>query len=79
MSRPQRLKLKRGLAQAHHNIDRALASIQTVHTEFEGVHDDYAEALQIMAQHLIQVQAWMLGFWAKAWGKPPKDIDSYRG
>lgn len=79
MGSTKRDQMKRTLAQAHNNIERALGNLMDVEQQFSGVHDDYAEALQIMAQHLIQVQQWILGFWVKAWGKLPKDIDSYRG
>lgn len=79
MGSTKRDKMKRSMAQAHHDFDRGLGHLQDVHAEFSGVHDDYADVLEIMAQHVIQVQEWILGFWAKAWGKPPGDINSYRG
>lgn len=79
LAKTARDKDKRELARAHHDIDRALEHIQRAHSRFEEPHPDYAEALQIMAQYLIQVQGWILAFWAKAYGKPPKDIDTWRG
>lgn len=79
MGKTARDRDKRELARAHHDIERALQHLQKVHIRFEEPHPDYAEALQIMAQALIQVQVWLLAFWAKAWGKPPKDIDTWRG
>lgn len=79
MGMTKRHALKRSMAQANHNLDRALANIQAVHTQFSGVHDDYAEYLEKIAQAMIFTQALIKKFWQLAWGKWPEDMDAWRG
>ena len=71
-------KLKSELAKANNNLNRALGNIQAVHAQFAPSHPEYAEFLEQMAQAMIFTQEMIMVFWERAWGKRPKDIDSWR-
>jgi len=78
MTKPLRLKLKRDLAQALHHLQVASDNLGTVYEEFEGVHDDYANSLVMLAQSIELIKGGILAFWESAWGDLPDNIDSYR-
>lgn len=78
MTRPERRKLKREMAQALHNIDRCLGNIQWLHERFEPSHPEYAQLLEAIAQTAIVSKHLMIGFWDKAWGPIPDDYNTYR-
>lgn len=78
MGQTKRDKLRRELAKAHNNLERALGNIQVVHAQFAPVHLEYAEFLEKMAQTMILTQEMIMVFWERAWGKRPGDIDSWR-
>ena len=78
MTRPQRLILKRMLAQAVHDLDRSLGNLKQLHDQFEPVHPEYATLLEAIAQALFFARKMMLSFWERAWGKAPENIDIYR-
>lgn len=71
-------QLKRSLAKANHDLDRALANIQDVHEAFDNVHPEYIDALEAMAIGLVVVQESLKAFWASAWGGIPETLDGYR-
>lgn len=78
MARPERLRLKRMLAQAIHDLDRTLGGLKQLHDEFEPVHPEYATLLEAIAQVLFFARKMMLSFWGRAWGKIPDNPDIYR-
>ena len=78
MGKTKRDKLRRELAQALHHIDIAIDDIGVVHQAFDGVHDDYAASLLLLAQALGITQEGIKKFWLWAWGRVPENFDSYR-
>ena len=75
----KRKKIKRSMAQAHHNLDRALEAIQGVHGIFEPTHPQHAELLEMIARSMLMTQELIMSFWQAAWGGRPSNIDTYRG
>ncbi len=69
--------MKRELASAINHLDTATKKIGLIHARFEGVHDDYAELLILIAQSMQITQNLMRQFWLLAWGKLPDNIRVY--
>jgi len=78
MPRRKKEQLRRRLAQAYHDLDRCKSRLASLWGEFRGVHDDYAEYLAVMAAGADQLQELIRDFWARAWGRVPDNLDSYR-
>lgn len=78
MPKRKRDMIKRRMAQAIYGVDRSLMFLKELHEMFSGVHDDYAQYLELICVSLINTQEMMKDFWVKAWGTFPEDIDSYR-
>lgn len=79
MGQTKRDKLKRSLAQAHNDLDRAMANLLEVKATFDEHHPDLGSHLEMMATGCLITQNEILKFWAHSWGKAPKDISTWRG
>lgn len=79
MVKTKRTYLKRKLAQARNDIDRALGKIVDLHEMFESVHPQHAELLEVIAKGLLLQRGLLERFWEISWGSLPKDWDSYIG
>lgn len=78
MPKTKRDYLKKALAQAYHDLERGLERIQQVYEPFSEQHPQHAEMLALIGQNVLMSQAFILDFWAKAWGKVPENLDHYR-
>ncbi len=78
MTQTKRDKLKRSLAQAHNDLDRAMANLLAVKAVFDEHHPDMGENLETLATLCLTVQQGILVFWAMSWGKAPGDIGAWR-
>jgi len=78
MSKKSRLLLKRRMAQANHNVDNALTSIQDLHARFEPVHPTHAKLLELCAITLLQAQSLMEKFWTVSWGDSAEKMEHFR-
>lgn len=78
MAKTNRDYLRRNLAQALHNLEKAEACLGPVWTEFEPVHPEYAASLLLIGQTIKSIRESILKFWLWAWGKLPDNIDGYR-
>ena len=78
MAKTKRDQLRRELAQSLHHLAIAKNDIGTVWTAFDGVHDDYAGSLLLIAQAITTLEDSIKKFWEWAWGSVPENIDSYR-
>lgn len=79
MGQTKRDKLKRSLAQAHNDLDRAMANLLQVKAVFDEHHPDLGEHLEMIAKSCLMTQQAILQFWAHSWGKAPRDISAWRG
>lgn len=79
MSRPERQALKRKVAQARNDLNRALAKVVALHEEFEPVHPQHAELLEAIGKGLLFQRELLEQFWVICWGSPPNDWNSYCG
>lgn len=76
--RTKRTQMKRSLAQAHNDLDRAVHNLNSVLFEFKGVKANYAEYLAQMMMAAMQIQGHIKKFWTSAWGKSPEDMNTWR-
>lgn len=49
-----------------------------VESKFSGVHDKYAEHLQVMIVTLDMMRDGIKTFWKQAWGTIPADFEKFR-
>jgi len=77
MPKTRRDVLKRRVAQAYNNVDRALANVRDLHDQFDPVHPEYGEFLVVIGQTLTQVHKLLMEFWVHAWGELPDDIETW--
>lgn len=79
MARPGKLLLKRKVASARNDIDRALSNIAYLHQQFNPVHPKHGQLLEGIAKGLILQKQLLERFWEIAWGSEPIDWDTYVG
>lgn len=79
MTRRSRLYLKRKVAQARNDLDRALAKVAYLHREFAPVHPDYGQLLEAIGKGLILQKGLIERFWVLAFGSEPEDWETYVG
>ena len=78
MPKTKRDLMKRDIAAGVNHIQSAQGLIGRVYNQFDGVHEDYAEFLVLIAQSMEISNRLLLDFWRLAWGKIPDDLDTYR-
>jgi len=74
----KRRRLKRHVAKAYNDCDRALENIKKLHDLFDGVHKTEADSLVIMAEGLLSVQEMLKAFWTVCWGGVLDSFEGYR-
>jgi len=79
MARKSRLYLKRKVAGARNDIDRALDKIVWLHEKFDSVHPEHGELLEAIGKGLIMQKALLEKFWELSWGSLPSRWDAYVG
>lgn len=79
MAQTKRDRLKRQLAQAHNDLDRAMANLLAVKAVFDEHHPELGAHLEMLAAGCLMIQQQIIEFWAHSWGKPPQDIGAWRG
>lgn len=79
MAKRDRLQLKRKVAQARNDIDRALGKVAFLYDRFDSVHPEHGQLLEAIAKGLILQKALLERFWEHTWGSLPGDWDSYVG
>jgi len=78
MGKTKRDMLKREVAQALHDLDRAGQNLHTLYTHFAPVHPEYGLYLQVIAESIQVTYEMLLKFWDHAWGPHPETYDHYR-
>lgn len=78
MTRAARHRLKRKLAQAHHNIDRSLEIMRELEELFRGDHPMLADGLLASATLCISAQEILEIFAFSAWEMDKSAFESYR-
>ena len=76
MPKTFRQLLQRQIAEAHKNIDLAMKHIIVVHQEFEPVHPELAESLEVAVTGLDTIQSILKSFMSAAWGRENPDWDA---
>lgn len=71
-------RMKRCVAMADNDVERALFNVKELHDNFDGVHPVETVALETMAQGLVCVQGLLHDFWSLCWGTCPESLDGYR-
>ena len=71
-------QVRRELAQALNNMDKAAYGLTYLASLFKGPHPDMAEYLENMVKGLLTLQEAGLTFWEWAWGKRPSDYNVWR-
>lgn len=79
MAKRERLTLKRKVAQARNDIDRALTKIAFLHDKFAKTHPSHAELLEAIGKGLILQKQLLEKFWTISWGSLPSEWDTYVG
>ena len=69
MPKTFRQLLQRQIAEAHKDIDLAMKHIIVVHQEFESVHPELAEPLEVAVTGLDTIQSILTRFMEAAWGR----------
>lgn len=78
MPKNKRDLMKRQLAAAINHLVSAQEMVGRLFSEFDTVHDDYAEFLVLIGQSMEVSSRLLFDFWKLAWGKVPEDVNSYR-
>lgn len=79
MAKQDRLTLKRKVAQARNDIERALGKVAYLHQKFDSVHPEHGQLLEAIAKGLILQKALLERFWVHSWGSLPGDWNTYVG
>jgi len=79
MAKRDRLLLKRKVAQARNDLDRALGKIVFLHDQFDSVHPEHGQLLEAIAKGLLFQKSLLERFWEIAWGSLPGDWNTYVG
>ncbi len=78
MAKTKTTKMKRILAVALHNQERAAQGLALLHDIFEPTHEEHAQYLAALIKNQLQLQEMALKFWEFCWGKRPKDFNTWR-
>jgi len=78
MAKTNQAAIRRKLAQAVHNCERAMGDLAEVAEMYESGHADMAELLQILCVSLDLTIAGVGTFAMKAWGRVPEDWEQWR-
>jgi hypothetical protein len=70
--------MRRSIAHSFANIERAQTHILTVKTEFDPVHPELGNALQMAMLMLEEVNTLLKNWCVECWGHIPENLDAWR-
>lgn len=77
MARKRSDELKRRIAQAYRNIDKAMEYLLEAKRTFEPVHPEYSQFIDVILQNTLVSQVGIQTLGKMAWGYFPKNTQSW--